>query len=30
VFHDGLYPNNSGFGMPTHFTIDCLKIARPR
>jgi hypothetical protein len=30
VFHNNLYPNTCGFGMPTHFTINCLQARRPR
>lgn len=30
IFHDNIYPNTSGVGMPNHFTLDCLEIARPK
>jgi len=29
VFHDNQYPNTTGFGIPFHFTLDCLEIDRP-
>jgi hypothetical protein len=29
VFYDDQYPNTSGFGMPIHFTLNCLEIDRP-
>lgn len=29
VFHDNQYPNTSGFGMPIHFTVDCLETDCP-
>jgi hypothetical protein len=29
VFYDGQYPNTTGFGIPFHFTLNCLEIDRP-
>lgn len=29
VFCDGAYPNHSGFGIPIHFTVDCIEADRP-
>jgi hypothetical protein len=29
VFYDNAYPNTSGFGIPMHFTLECIQVERP-